>query len=526
MTLSSDPQYWQRVQNLFDAALYMPSAARESYLRDSCGDDAQLLHDIKSLLDADDKVGKSGAWDKLSFAPSAIHELADGGKNFESGYRIGPYEVLEEIGSGGMGVVYKAFDTRLERIVAIKCLSSHIKLNEQARQRFMTEARAASRIDHPNICAIHDIGETEEGIPYIVMSYYEGKDLRQTMGGREIPVDSALDIGGQICDALSAAHSHDVLHRDIKPANVLLTTTGDVKILDFGIAKMAGIEQTGTGMSVGTVAYMSPEQIKGEEVDARADIWSLGVIMYEAMTGRHPFSGNQSHELMYSVLNTHPLPISSHFQSDTHVLDNLTRRMLAHNPKDRYENTSLLREDITQASIAISRKSLPVLRAAGSSSSPAEATHTAWDEGSLTNISHELIEKLGPIAPVLIKKYSKQTHSLDDLVEKLSSHLETENERATFVKKICGTDHTVGYRDLNTDCPQTTNVSTTIDNSACVQKVESVLLPLIGPVAKSMIKRAQCRNSGCKHLCDEIADLLVDEDDKKAFLAKTKSLCH
>lgn len=528
-TLSEHAQNWERIEALFNAALYMNAEQRAAYLRDSCSEDPGMLAQVESLLAADSEISKVGALDNISFSTTAIHQIA--GHEDRSGETIGPYQIMSEIGAGGMGVVYKALDTRLDRIVAIKCLSSHNNLNEQARQRFIIEARAASRIEHPNICAIYDIGETKDGIPYIVMPYYEGEDLRGRMRGTALTADSALTISGQICDGLTAAHSHGIFHRDIKPANILLTHSGEVKILDFGVAKVSGVENTSTGTSVGTVAYMAPEQIKGEAVDARADIWSLGVVLYEALTGNHPFAAKQSHEIMYSVLNTTPAPISSYLNSDSRVLDRLTNRMLARNPEDRYPNTRMLRDDITEASLVISQGQIPQLRqdvslAIAQHKAPQDNTH--WDELTLSGISEELTLRVGPIATVLVKKYSKHTRSLSELCHKLAEHLPSDSERQAFIKKLNNIGGTTlsAVTTQDDNCPQRLDVSTTISDPECVRKVEEVLIPIIGPVAKSMVKRAQNKHNGCNNICQEIANLLVDDGDKQRFLKKTKSLCH
>ncbi len=526
--MSEQTLNWEHIEALFNAALYMNEEQRAAYLRDTCGEQPEVLAQVQSLLAADAEVSKVGALDKISFSTTAIHQIA--GHQDRSGETIGPYQVMEEVGAGGMGVVYKALDTRLDRIVAIKCLSSHNNLNEQARQRFITEARAASKVEHPNICTIYDIGETKDGTPYIVMPYYEGHDLRHRMHGKTIPADTALAISGQICDGLSAAHSHGIFHRDIKPANILLTHSGEVKILDFGVAKVSGVENTSTGTSVGTVAYMAPEQIKGEAVDGRADIWSLGVVLYEAITGTHPFAAKQPHEVMYSVLNTTPKPISAYLQSSNRVLDRLASRMLARNPEDRYPNARMLREDITEATLVISEGQLPILRdevTQAVASAPAQQD-TEWDAMTLSGISEEFTLRVGPIATVLVKKYAKHTRSLPELCHKLAEHLPNEAERSAFIKKLnkLGGTLTGLSQSTTTSCPQHMDVSTTISDPECVRKVEEVLIPIIGPVAKSMVKRAQAKHSGCNNICQEIACLLVDENDKQAFLKKTKSLCH
>ena len=209
----------------------------------------------------------------------------------EPGTRLGQYEVVSLLGGGGMGVVYKAQDTRLKRLVALKLLPPELTRDDTAKQRLLQEARAASALDHPNICTIHEINETPDGQLYLVMAYYEGETLKHKIEREPLPIGDALEMAMQVTQGLAKAHSAGIFHRDIKPANLMLTADGTLKILDFGLAKLAGSEGiTQAGTALGTVAYMSPEQARGERVDQRTDIWSYGRCAVRNDDRAHPVS--------------------------------------------------------------------------------------------------------------------------------------------------------------------------------------------------------------------------------------------
>jgi eukaryotic-like serine/threonine-protein kinase len=228
------------------------------------------------------------------------------------GKTISHYTIVEKLGQGGMGVVYKALDTKLDRFVALKFLPPHLALDEEQKTRFLHEAKAASAIDHPNIASIFEISETEDGLIFIVMGYYEGETLKKKIEKGPLPIDQVVSLANQIAHGLVKAHEHGIIHRDLKPQNVIVTPDGDAKIIDFGLAKLKGRTQlTKAGSSMGTVAYMSPEQARGEEIDPRTDIWSFGVLIYEMLSGTLPFRGEFDQAMIYSVLNEEPPPISS-----------------------------------------------------------------------------------------------------------------------------------------------------------------------------------------------------------------------
>ena len=227
------------------------------------------------------------------------------------GRTVSHYRITRELGAGGMGVVYEAVDTKLGRTVALKFLPPESVRDPDAKARFSHEAKAASSLDHPNICTIHAIEESDDGRLFIAMARYEGETLGHLIARGPVDLPVAVDITTQTLQGLAKAHRLGIVHRDIKPANVFVTEEGLVKLLDVGIAKLVGQTQiTRTGAVVGTVHYMAPEQLQGEEVDRRADLWSVGVVMYEMLTGRRPFLADHPPALMYAILNTEPEPLA------------------------------------------------------------------------------------------------------------------------------------------------------------------------------------------------------------------------
>lgn len=260
---------------------------------------------------------------------------------------VAHYRIVGPLGGGGMGVVYKAQDLSLERIVALKFLPPELTRDPDAKTRFLQEARAASALDHPNICTIHEVGETDEGHLYLAMACYDGETLKQRLQRGRLPIDEALETSQQVARGLVKAHRHGIVHRDIKPANLMITTDEIVKILDFGIAKLAGAAGlTRAGSSLGTPGYMSPEQARGEEVDPRTDVWSLGAVLYEMVTGRRPFRGEHEQTVLYSLFNDEPEPVQQLRPDAPPELARIIGRMLAKDPEQRYPTAAAAFADL------------------------------------------------------------------------------------------------------------------------------------------------------------------------------------
>jgi serine/threonine protein kinase len=273
------------------------------------------------------------------------------------GQTVSHYQILEKLGGGGMGVVYKAEDTNLKRIIALKFLPPELMQDSEAKHRFMREAQAASALDHPNICTIYEVAETDNGMLYIAMACYDGEALTEKISQGPLPLADVVNLGIQIASGLGAAHRKGVIHRDLKTANVFITSEGLVKILDFGLAKLSGVTQlTKPETTLGTVSYMSPEQARGMEVDSRSDIWSLGVVLYEMVTGQLPFRGEFAEAVVYSILNENPTPISGLRTGVPLELERIVHKCLAKEPDDRYQHLEDLIVDLNRLKPSLAAK--------------------------------------------------------------------------------------------------------------------------------------------------------------------------
>ena len=330
-----DDTRWPLVERCFAAALDTPPEEREHVLAAECADEA-VRAEVRRLLarhDALTSEGEAGGFLTSLDVGHAAQLLDDGGLNEPR--RIGRYEVIRPLGRGATGAVYLAHDPMLRRNVAVKLLSEALSGDRGATRRFEQEARAASALDHPRIVTPYEIGRTDDGRLFISMAYHGGTTLRERIADGPMPVADAVRIAAEVAEGLAAAHANGIVHRDIKPENILSTAHG-ARIVDFGIAKIAGESLTRTGAALGTIAYMSPEQTRGAEVEGRTDLWSLGVVLYEMLTGKRPFRPEGGEALTYAIRHDPPVPVERCRPEVPAAIADVVRRCLEKDPADRF----------------------------------------------------------------------------------------------------------------------------------------------------------------------------------------------
>jgi eukaryotic-like serine/threonine-protein kinase len=340
-------QNWEQVKELFEAVLAQPFTERDTFLAKATVGDEGLRHEVESLLKS---YEQAESFLEEPAAHAAAESLLASQRKLAIGKQVLHYEILAAIGEGGMGEVYLARDTKLGRRVALKLLPDYFARDEQRMRRFKQEARAASAFTHPNICVVHEVNETGDGRPFIAMEYVEGPTLRERIAKGGMNLREALDVSIQIADALAAAHEGGIVHRDIKPENVILRPDGYVKVLDFGLAKLTEsregfdsetattLMRTSTpGLVMGTVAYMSPEQARGVAVDHRTDIWSLGVVLYEIISGHPPFEGETPTDVVVGIVEREQVPLPDLVADFPLELDRIVRKALRKDQDERYQ---------------------------------------------------------------------------------------------------------------------------------------------------------------------------------------------
>jgi len=332
---SLDSEQWDQLSALFKHIVSLPPNKRQPALNELSN--SPLRRELESLIAADAEVNTSFTEDFLGRLDAAIDSWYETSE-IREGQMVSHFQILKKLGSGGMGVVYQGHDTRLDRLVALKFLPAPLSANEEVKRRFIQEAKAVSSLDDTNICTVYDIGETDHGQLFIAMACYEGETLKEKIARGSLPFEEAIDYAVQMAMGLARAHEAGIVHRDVKPANVMVTERGKVKLLDFGIAKIADMDLTQTGMKLGTPAYMSPEQARGLEIDHRSDLWSLGVVLYEMLAGERPFKGDYEQAIIYSLLNEEPAPLNSIRKDVNEVVSNLVQSVLIKEVEDRFEN--------------------------------------------------------------------------------------------------------------------------------------------------------------------------------------------
>jgi serine/threonine protein kinase/tetratricopeptide (TPR) repeat protein len=346
---------WEQAKDIFVRAISLAPDERLQFVEQECSNDPLLFDEVKSLIDSyrDDSFLETPAASPI--AESTFVESA----RFATGQALGHYQIVRQLGTGGMGEVYLAKDQKLDRKVAIKILNKRFSVHEANVERFTREAKAVSALNHPNILVIHEIGDSDKP-KYIVSEYIDGRTLRDVLKDSRMAVSMVLDIAVQVASALAAAHGERIIHRDIKPENIMIRPDSYVKVLDFGLAKLLGSEkalfhsegttelrnQTAKGMILGTINYMSPEQAKGEHVDERTDIFSLGALLYEMVAGRAPFEGESLSESFANLINAEPPPLSRHAKNIPDELQRIVSKLLRKNRDERYQTMVDLLSDL------------------------------------------------------------------------------------------------------------------------------------------------------------------------------------
>jgi serine/threonine-protein kinase len=352
-----DTQDRARIKQIFNAALAQPEHQRRAFLDKACGADAALRKEVDRMLDAENTP--------TLVSPAAEVLKAVAGREAAPGTVVSHYRLERKLGEGGMGVVYKAEDTKLKRTVALKFLPSSAVNDREFSARFLHEAQAAAAVSHPNVCTIFEVDEARG---FLAMEFIEGQTLAQKIAQGSLRVEEAIDIAIQVAEGLAAVHEKNIVHRDIKSANILVNPRGQAKITDFGLAHLSGKARlTQPGTTLGTPAYMSPEQVRDKAVDRRSDLWSLGVVLYEMVTGRLPFRGDTMVTMVQSILHDAPEPVTALRAGLPRQLGRMIRKALAKNLGERYQRVEDLLVDLRGVGRDLGRHGWPAPPQAGRS---------------------------------------------------------------------------------------------------------------------------------------------------------------
>ena len=459
-----------------------------------------------------------------------------------TGSRFGDYEILEALGTGGMGKVYRAMDVTLERVVALKTLATHLAKDSAYVHRFLKEARAAARLNHPNIVQIYNFGKVDATY-YLAMEYVDGRSLGSYVKEGRFTEAEAVRIVRQVCRALAVAHAEGLVHRDIKPDNLMLTRRGEVKIVDLGIAKRVDEDQsiTQTGQSIGTPHYISPEQIRGQkDIDARADIYSLGASFYHLVTGHTPYEGT-SGPLVMSMHLVEPLPDPRRWVPElSEGLCRVLRKMMAKKREERYPDMAFLEVDLHR--LEAGQTPMPVepglsgVETAATRSLPASTQPPpAFDAALLARIEASLSQSIGAMARIIVRKTARTATSLERLCEELALQLAPGSERDAFCAKCLACGKVPGVTSKPPTGPQPVSVApggrapsaagsstppgastpgfTEVDLTA----LEAELAKQIGPLARLIVKKAAKGASSLSVLVSKLEENIPAEEGRRAF---------
>lgn len=448
--------------------------------------------------------------------------------------RVGRYRIIGVLGRGAMGVVYLGYDEAIDRQVAIKTIHRRLLHGEDGTEwlaRFRREVRAAGRCLHPNIVTIFEYGE-ENDAPYIVMEYVQGRELRDYLKDRQpLPLANAVAVIVQVLQALSHAHASGVVHRDIKPGNIILLADGQVKVTDFGIARLDAVSgMTQVGMTVGTPGYMAPEQFQGKEADRRADLFAVGVMLFELLTGVRPFPGRGAGELMYQLLNEAPRRATQLNPRLPIELDTVFDKALAKSPDLRFQDASefiaaLERLKLVEREIAVDGSTVIRVTPVQAPESPSLNTTMGWDPALLAQVEKQLVVYLGPVAKVLVRKATLQASSPIELVQNLMTAIPNEPDRLTFERRmraaLGGT--ATGLLSAATSASvigSQMSGSLGAFDQALLEIARRDLAVHLGPIAKVLVKQAALKTKTTRELYERLAEQIPTAAERAAFLKR------
>ncbi len=456
---------------------------------------------------------------------------------------LGNYEILDELGRGGMGTVYRARDRVLERIVAVKILHRHhAPASTGGGSRFLNEARAIARLSHPAIVSVYEFSDADPASVYIAMEYVDGVTIEEyvrRIEGEDIA--PTLDLVGQLLIGLGYAHERGVVHRDIKPSNLLVTRESRLKITDFGIAKLDSVKHTQTGVMIGTPAYMAPERYSGGGIDERCDVYSVGVLCYELLTGRRPFGGELT-EMIYKICHAPPAAVTALRPALPGLLDPVIAKALAKDPAARYQTAeefgaalSTVREDLGFSPGRENRREAPAakdnpvsyVRAVGPTAPvtkpPPAANPPGWSLGEITEIVRQLTPILGPLAKITVRRAAAQTRDRAELYQMLARELRTDDERKRFmataprdVSKDRGSVRSVMSKPFNS-APDIANDAIA---PATLERAAKILARYIGPIALVIVKKTAASALDESDLYARIAERVADEGERARCVAE------